>query len=318
MNQQPCPFDFCRLKTEIPILRVLTHYGLHSTLHKHGPMLYEPCPLHHGDNTTSFRVHLSKNIWHCFSSCGGGDIVELVRRIEGCDYGQAARILRRVASSSSVEPDKKTVVSRPVHSAFRPFSLTIPLSPWAPFLQQIKGISPHTARLFEAGITQRSSFLKNTVAVRLHDLKGSPLGYCARRLVPYDIARWGKWRFPCPFPKNKVLFNAHRAIPYRPHGIVVVECPWAVLRLFQAGIPGSVALLGTSLSQIQAAWLAKAPIVILLMDGDLQGSQAAHNIFDSLSSSTKVNILELPPGMEPEDLSDGELASIVRNRLPSL
>lgn len=318
MNELTRPFDFQRLKRDLTIDRILVHYGLDGSLHKRGTMLYGPCPLHHGDNPTSFRVHLDKNIWHCFSSCGGGDIVELVRRIEDCDYGQAARILRRIASSSSAEPDRKTIVSQLSNSAFRPFSLTIPLSPRAPFLQQIKGISPHTARRFEAGTTMRSTFLKNTVAVRLHDLQGSPIGYCGRRLVPDDIARWGKWRFPYAFPKKMVLFNAHRAAPYRPHGIVVVECPWAVLRLFQAGIPGSVALLGTSLSEFQAAWLANATIVILLLDGDLKGSQAARHIFSSLSASTKVNILDLHQDLEPEDLTDAELASLVRSRLPSL
>jgi hypothetical protein len=42
-------------------------------------------------------VHLERNLWRCFTSCGGGDTIELVRRIHGCSYAQAARHMVRLA-----------------------------------------------------------------------------------------------------------------------------------------------------------------------------------------------------------------------------
>lgn len=163
----------------------------------------------------------------------------------------------------------------------------------------------------EAGATDYSSFLRGTVGVRLHDLCGQPLGYCGRHLYPDNIARWGKWRFPKGFPKGKILYNAHRAQSAKTRGIVAVECPWAAMRLTQAGIQGVVSLLGTSLTSVRADWLSKAPHVLLMLDGDDPGRKAALSIAQALGSLTSVFIHELPGGLEPEDLSDSALMSIV-------
>ena len=90
----------------------------------------------------------------------------------------------------------------------------------------------------ETGLADpKSSFLRGAVAVRLHDIKGHPIGYCARRLDPHAISRWGKWRFPTGLPKAQLLYNAHRALAARHRGIVVVECPWAAMRLTRQEYP---------------------------------------------------------------------------------
>jgi DNA primase len=239
--------------------------------------------------------------------------VELIRRIEGCSYAQAARHLRRLAAGT--QPFSPPAGSFPHCSTFRPFTRTITLNPRAPFLQSVKGISVLTATHFEAGTTERSSLLKDTVAVRLHDLHGRPLGYCGRRLDPETIARSGKWRFPKNFPKAQVLYNAYRAAPFIKEGIIVVECPWAVMRLHQAGFPNAVAILGTTPSAVQIQWLSKAPAILLLLDGDAPGRKAASKIAYSISPQTNIFSYQLPEGLEPEDLRDSSLASLVRTHL---
>jgi len=200
---------------------------------------------------------------------------------------------------------------------FRPFRRRIPLNPRTPFLQDNKGIAVKTASRFEAGLPDpKSTFLQGTVAVRLHDMQGHPIGYCGRRLDPDAVSRWGKWRFPSHFPKGKLLYNAHRALAARHCGIVLVECPWAAMRLTQAGICGVVALLGTTVTESQLAWLTRAPAVLLLMDGDQAGSTGARTIAKALYRQTTVYIHDLPSEQEPEDLSDADLASLVGNALP--
>ena len=42
---------------------------------------------------TAFRVHLTRGMWRCFTACGGGDTVDLIRCIENCSYAEAARYL---------------------------------------------------------------------------------------------------------------------------------------------------------------------------------------------------------------------------------
>ncbi len=309
-------FSFRYLKTRVSISQILAAYGLDIKLKQQKNQLRGPCPLHHGDNPTAFCVHLERGVWNCFTGCGGGDIVELIRCIERCSYAEAARHLHRLAGHSKPSLPVTKHYSTSFKSAFNPFKYRIPLNPVSPFLQNVKKLSSSTAICFEAGVSDRSTFLKGMVAVRLHDLNGQPLGYCGRRLDPDEITRWGKWRFPRNFPKGEVLYNAHRARPLRNQGIIIVECPWAAMRLAQSGIKNGVSILGTSITQIQTSWLSKAPAVLLMLDGDNPGRKAASAIAEALRPITKVFIHELADGKEPEDMTDNELSSIVHNFLP--
>jgi DNA primase len=320
-------FDFRSLKTLVSIGQVLSAYGLDRQLKRKNHQLSGPCPLHRGDNPTAFRVQLDRGVWHCFTACGGGDTVELVCRIENCSYAEAARYLYRLASDLNLANDSKPLLAlppspqpatpaaypAPQNCSFVPFRRTIPLNPKVSFLQDKKKISVQTATHHEAGTCECSTFLRGTVAVRLHDPSGNPLGYCGRRLDHKAIASWGKWLFPKNFPKKDVLYNAHRALPFRHKGIIVVECPWAVMRFAQSGIGNAIALLGTSLSPVQAAWLSHAPAVLLMLDADQAGKKAASDIANILQQKTRLFIHELPNEMEPEDLADNQLNLIATN-----
>ncbi len=301
-------YSFKCLKSLVPIDRVLSAYGLLQKLVHRNHRLSGPCPLHGGDNPTAFRVNLDRGIWNCFTKCGGGDTVELVRKIESCSYAEAARILKTLSDGSTSRNHPKPTC--PKNDSFRPFRHRIPLDPNTAFLQK-KGISIETARRFETGITDRSAFLKGTVAVRLHDLHGRPIGYCGRRLDPKEIAAWGKWRFPRKLPKSRILYNAHKALAYMRHGIILVECPWSSMRLSQSGWPNVVSLLGTSLSSIQIDWLLESPSVLLMLDGDDTGRQAAESIAYKLRGKIKTFVHQLPDGFDPDDLSDSNLRAVV-------
>jgi DNA primase len=308
-------YDFKYLKSIVPIDRVLSAYGLLQKLTLRNRRLAGPCPLHGGDNPTAFRAHLDRGIWNCFTACGGGDTVELVRKIENCSYAEAARILKELSTGFTTKTGSKPHCCG--RNVFRPFERRISLNPKTPFLQENKKISIDTAIRFEAGTTVSSSFLKGTVAVRLHDLYGNPIGYCGRRLNPNEIEARGKWRFPWNFPKNLILYNAHRAVSHRKYGVIVVECPWSAMRLSQSGSPNVVALLGTSLSSIQSDWLKAAPSALLMLDGDDAGRKAATSIVEKLYGKIKTFVYHLPDGFDPDDLSDDDLRAIVSRYYPS-
>jgi DNA primase len=302
-------YDFKRLKRLIAVEHILSVYGLMSGIRYKDHQLIGPCPLHKGDNPTAFRVDTGRQIWHCFTHCGGGDIVALIRKIEGCSYLQAGRILNRIRGANL--PQSSTIRHTTPATGFRPFTRRISLNPAAAFLQQHKAISIDTALRFETGMAECSTFLKRAIAVRLHDIHGNPLGYCGRRLEPADIEKWGKWRFPKDFPKSDMLFNAHRAAGCRSRGIIVVECPWAVMRLWQVGFPNAVALLGTMLSSVQRKWIENAPDILLMLDGDTAGRKATAQIASTFKSPNRVSIHHLPDGFDPDDLSDQQLKSVV-------
>ena len=304
--------DFRMLKQAVPIVRFLRIRGLAGKLRQRGPRLVGPCPIHHGDNPTAFVVDVGKNVWHCFTACGeGGDVVDLVRKVDGVGYAEAARRLAAIAALPAPAPTGPTTgLPEGPRQPFRPFTRSLALDADVPFLRA-KGIAASTARWFEAGEWHGLGFLAGCVGVRLHDPEGRPLGYAGRRLDPAEVRRLGKWKFPSGLPKSEVLYGVHRLPDRDTHALALTECPWGVMRLHQLGIP-AVALLGTTLTESQRCLLVRAHRVVLLFDGDPAGHAAAQRVRRALDAATSASVADLPDGTDPDDLSDRQLDALVR------
>ncbi len=306
----PEHLSFAYLKRSVSIVAVLEAEGVTMSFKKRGDQLVGPCPVHGGDNPNAFVISLSKNIWHCFTRCNtGGDVVKLVRRLCGKSYRQTAYHL-----SALVHSQKTLPISGPssFKKEFRPFTIRLKLDHSEPWLSRM-GITPMTAKCFEAGAFYGPGFLHCCVGVRLHDLHGRPIGYAGRRLGDNDLKKYGKWKFPPGLPKNEILFNFHRTRQYNNY-LTLVEGPWDVMRLTQLAIP-SVALLGTHLSSTHRKLLSKIPHVILMLDGDYAGKRAASKIKKSLQLYTRVSQIDLPMGLDPADLADDELTLSIKKIL---
>jgi DNA primase len=302
----PHHLSFAHLKRRVSILTVLKTKGVMAPFKKRGDQLFGPCPVHGGDNPNAFVVSLSKNLWHCFTGCNaGGDVIELVRRLYGKDHRQTAAFL---SSLADIAPTSQPLCSAHYRKkSFTPFTARLQLDASTPWLHK-KQINPGTARRFEAGAYRGAGFLKGCIAVRLHDLSGHPIGYAGRRTDPHLANQYGKWKFPPGLPKNEILYNSHRIKSGNPTAVVVVECPWGVMRLTQLNIP-AVALLGIHLSLLQLDLLKKLSRVVLMLDGDYAGRSAAIRIRKALEPYTTVHCISLPSDLDPDDLTDNALLS---------
>ena len=304
----PEHFTFKYLKARVSIAAVLQDKGLITAFKKRADQLVGPCPLHGGDNPNAFVISLSKNIWHCFTQCNaGGDLVKLVQRLDSKTYRQTAAYLASLANTPNASP---LLHLTRITKAFRPFTKSLTLNPSTPWLNK-KGISSLTAKRFEAGAYDAPGFLNGCIGVRLHDLQGHPIGYAGRRLDCKHVRLYGKWKLPPALPKRQLLYNFHRLSSYTHKALVIVEGPWAVMRLAQLNIP-AVALLGIHLSPTQRDLLRTLQRVILMLDGDCAGRRATTRIRNALEPNTKVHIITLPLDHDPDDLTDAQLASITQ------
>ena len=301
----PIYLRFANLKKEVSITSVLADKGLIPQFKKRGDQLFGPCPVHGGDNPGAFVVSLSKNLWHCFTGCNtGGDVVRLAQLLDRSSYAQTARYLASLADRPPVSWDN---TPGSIDHAFQPFTRRLNLDPSVPWFQQ-KGIHPQTARAFESGAYHGPGFLADCIAVRLHDQQGNPLGYAGRRMNTDEALKRGKWKFPRSLPKNSILYNLHRINSNTP-SLIVVECPWGVMRLAQLGIP-AVALLGVQISPIQRDILIRFPRLILMLDGDHTGKTASAQLQRILADDTDAYQALLPQGKDPDDINDEQLIAL--------
>ena len=293
----PPRLDFAEIKKRVSVEEALAARGLLGRMRRRGDRLTGPCPVHGGDNPTAFVVDRAKNVWFCFSGCGrGGDVIELVCLLDGVTHRDAASRLSSMPPSTLPTPVRST--------AFQPFERALYLDPDVPWLAA-KGILPTTARVYEVGRWRGQGMLAGCVAVRLHSPAGAPWGYAGRR----ETTEAGKWVFPRSFPKSDVLYGHHRIDPTAQR-LVVVECPWGVMRFAQLGVP-AVALLGTTLSERQAELLSARAQVTLLFDGDAAGRRGARDAARRLELAVDVTIASLPNGCDPDDLPDAHLADLI-------
>jgi len=85
--------DYKHIKSSVMFSKVLAHYEIE--LQGVGDrQLKGSCPLpeHAGDrsNQNAFHVDTGKNAFNCFTHCGGGNVIDFVSKMEGCQFREAA------------------------------------------------------------------------------------------------------------------------------------------------------------------------------------------------------------------------------------
>jgi len=191
-----------------------------------------------------------------------------------------------------------------------------------PYLRN-RGFTPETVRKFGLGYADRG-LMVGRIAIPLRNSAGQLVGY-AGRLV--DESKVGdsspKYRFPSrrernsvvhEFRKSAILYNAERITAPVEHLVVVEGFP-SVWWLDQAGLPNVVGLMGSSLSQEQAAIIVAktkpSARILALVDGDKAGSRCALSVFEMAGRTRAVSWAALPDGKQPTDCSSNDLKRVL-------
>ena len=84
------PFDVIR--SRVPLVTILKHYGLLSGFKSRGDQLVGACPIHGGTHKRQFVITLSRNAWRCFSNkCDRhGDVLDFVAAYDRIALAEAA------------------------------------------------------------------------------------------------------------------------------------------------------------------------------------------------------------------------------------
>ncbi|MEI6076205.1 MAG: CHC2 zinc finger domain-containing protein [Verrucomicrobiota bacterium] len=338
--------DFKAIKAAITMEQVLQHYGLLDKFKRGTDSLNGPCPIHKGSNPTQFRVSISKNIWNCFSECKhGGNVLDFIAEMEKCSIhaaalkaiawfkldpeamaasnGKAALAkteTRLPAAKPATKPPtapKATPVSAPESSAPNaPLKFRLDkLERSHPYLLEQRGLTPETIVDFGIGFCAKG-MMADRIAIPIHNAKGEVVAY-AGRFVGEPPEGTPKYKLPPGFRKSQELFNIDRAIKEpADKPLLIVEGFFDAMKIHDHGYRKVVAIMGATLSSAQEELIRQhtnsQSHVIVMLDENEAGKAGREDIACRLSKFCFVRAHQFTrPDMEPEHLTDEEVADIV-------
>lgn len=279
--------DYERIKRELPVERVLHEYGMLQDLKRSGTRLVGSCPIHNGDNPRAFNVSLEKNLWNCFTHCGGGSVIDLLMAVEHVNAREAARIGSDLLGISDKD-------GRPSGSVLKPLRFRLSLDHNHSYLKK-RNVDSDTANYFGIGHCDKG-IMAGRIAIPIHDVDGNLVAYCGRAIDNTQP----KYCFPRGFPKNSVVYNLNRIMKAQDKEVVVVEGFFDVFALYVAGVD-AVALMGCSLSHHQKKQLFSLEQRLAFMfDGDEAGRRGMHKAIDALHEKRPIKAIYLPENMQPD------------------
>jgi DNA primase len=241
--------NMAEVKEKVSIERVARDMlGLQLT--QRGPdNLRAKCPICKSSDPRSLSVTPSKNLYRCFSGCGGrgGSVIDLVAGVKAIDARNAALAIQTHfgLSDRSPAPGPKPV-SREVRQAFDAAGYLAKLDPAHASLDSLE-LQADTYREFGAGYCLTGTN-RGRLAIAVHDANGNVLFFCGRSLNDTGPV--------LTFPNGadtSVIFNSHRVGPGEL--CLVRPDPLIVMRLHESGQQNVVCFLTDTISSVQLQYL---------------------------------------------------------------
>jgi len=254
------PDDLTRIRESVNLPRLIAALGLRVDKETPAGEIWVHSPFS-ADKTASMHIQPDGK-WYCHASNQGGGVIELYQAIHGGNCYAAGRALLNLrvcdggASNQAVAVGVdagKAKENKPKKTSKQP-SLLPYLKPHPEFTR--RGISEKTRRALGCGYLSETSNspLRNRLVFQIRDAEGKVISHIGRATSPEQES---KWFFYAGFPKQDHLHNLDfisgnaeaRAIVAK-FGLPIVEGPFDVAKLYEAGIP-AVATFGANLGPAQ-------------------------------------------------------------------
>lgn len=279
------------------------------------------CPFHGNRHTPSFSVSHQKGLYLCFNpSCGvSGNIVELVKNITKRNDFEAMRFIMSTKQESigNFEDELSEVLDEQAdfdefpQDTLDKLHLQLLNSSRAQDYFNGRGINLESMKHFKLGFSEN----QDMVTVPVHSPDGLPVGLVGRSIEGKSFKNSIK------LPRNKTMFNIHRAKRSSPT-VIVVESSFDAIKVHSAGYPNVVATLGGSMSKINIQNLNKNFVKIIIMtDADQAGRDLGNTITTYLKNKEILwahysNDILYPHGAKDVgDMTEKEINVCIENAL---
>jgi DNA primase len=325
---------FEEIRRRLDIVEVISEY-LH--LKRVGSSYSTNCPFH-PDDTPSFYVSPSRQIWKCFGCGKGGDVIKFVAEYEGLSYLEAAKLLaeRYNLDIDFGEGEKEERFYSALKKISRFYAEELKNSPNAKeFLLKVRKLPAQVVEDFKLGYAgdgfksvefakregifeellelkhffltsygKYRDFFHGRVTIPVNNILSKVVGFGGRSLSEEQKPKYKNSPNSEVFQKERILFGIDRAKNYlRDRNFLIVsEGYFDIIRLHSVGLGNSVAPLGTALTRHHARVISKLTSkVVLLFDGDTAGRRAVISASkELLKFPVEVWVAFLPPGEDPD------------------
>lgn len=194
--------DFRAVKQAVTIVQILDHYKLTERFQRKDDGLSGPCPIHKGENATSFRVSVSKNCWNCFGECKrGGNILDFVSLMENVSIREAAIRISdwfNLTSDRPSKPESPNAAQKPKQgkaprskSTPKPSSEAQETGPNKPLGFELRNLDAEHQYLLSRGLTEEgiaefglgycdNGSMLGRVVIPIHNVDGALVAYAGR------------------------------------------------------------------------------------------------------------------------------------------
>lgn len=247
----------------------------------------------HDDSSPSMRIDKVSGIYHCFSCGYKGNLFSHFGLLTNNTGVRIAKLKQKLAD-----------VKVNFEGQDLPKGAT-------PYTQSHRGISKETYRHFEAFTTLQEEKLLDRLCFPIKDIRGKTLVFQARHMHSNGNPRYINYPSGIELPIYPVVY------PNRPKTAVFVEGLFDLLNCYDKGLTNITCCFGTNALQKDIA-LKLLPLkaqgiqkIFLLFDGDTAGATAADSLKPLIEEQGfQVEIIKLPEGMDPGDLSQEYVTSI--------
>lgn len=277
------------------------------------------CPVHQGDRQDAFSFLLEEGIWQCWSrGCDktyGADIIGLVRGIRQCTFKEAVKFLEGFVNLSlSTEEIQKLKDAREnkefilAQQKKRQQTVTYPKSclgrlRYHNYLET-RGYPRWLIEKYQVGAClEPNRYMSNRIVVPVINVAGEIVGFTGRTLDPnWESKGIPKWKHSRGGWVSQNLFNINNAAPHiqKSGYTVLCEGPLDVLRLEEAGVHNSVAILGKKFYQAQMSILVSVGATNILdaLDNDAAGKVGSNGVMKTAKCLFDVQRVEIPEGFK--------------------
>lgn len=165
------------------------------------------CPLHEGNNESSFTIYNDRN-YYCFACGKGGNIINFVSEQEGIGYIEAVEMLAQKANidlgKDTEWQREKTIFEKNQSIADKHYRQ---LDVIRDYLHDERGLTDETIDNFYLGYDNNRK--GKSIVIPLHDKNGRIVAFCKRYLD--CLPKYVNSKNNELYEKGEFLFNAYRA-----------------------------------------------------------------------------------------------------------